>query len=140
MEVRVALGSHAVPTDIILSRPEEFAWRKEIVGTTEYPAAREGTVLYGRDPDRVNAVVAEWQCATPSPHPHPSSRHVRPWPSLAACAATYSGCCPEPPCGGGRSNGSIIGVGSQKPCSEPLLSLESALFNNCFSSLRPFSY
>lgn len=46
--VRVALGSHAVPTDVILSRPAEFAWRKEIVGTIEYPAAREGKVLYAR--------------------------------------------------------------------------------------------
>jgi predicted nucleotidyltransferase len=48
VKVRVALGSHAVPTDVILSRPKDFAWRKEIVGTIEYPAAREGKVLYAR--------------------------------------------------------------------------------------------
>lgn len=48
VEVRVALGNHAVPTDVILSRPEDFAWRKETVGTIEYPAAHEGKVLYAR--------------------------------------------------------------------------------------------
>ncbi len=48
VEVRGALGNHAVPTDIILSRPADFAWRKEIVGTIEYPATREGKVLYAR--------------------------------------------------------------------------------------------
>jgi predicted nucleotidyltransferase len=48
VEVRVALGNLPVPTDIILSRPEDFAWRKEIVGTIEYPATREGKVLYAR--------------------------------------------------------------------------------------------
>jgi predicted nucleotidyltransferase len=48
VEVRGALGNRAVPTDVILSRPEDFAWRKEIVGTIEYPAAREGKVLYAR--------------------------------------------------------------------------------------------
>jgi predicted nucleotidyltransferase len=48
VEVGVALGNLPVPTDIILSRPQDFAWRKEIVGTIEYPAAREGKVLYAR--------------------------------------------------------------------------------------------
>ena len=48
VEVRGALGRRTVPTDIVLTRPEDFAWRKEIVGTIEYPATREGRVLYAR--------------------------------------------------------------------------------------------
>ena len=48
VEVGVALGKHTIPTDVILTRPEDFAWRKEIVGTIEYPAAHEGRVLYAR--------------------------------------------------------------------------------------------
>jgi len=37
-----------VGTDIVVTRPEEFAWRKQIVGTIEYPAAREGKIVYAR--------------------------------------------------------------------------------------------
>jgi predicted nucleotidyltransferase len=48
LEVRVALHDILVPKDIIVTRPEDFAWRKDIVGTIEWPAAREGTVLYAR--------------------------------------------------------------------------------------------
>jgi hypothetical protein len=48
VEVGAALGNLPIPTDIILTCPEDFAWRKEIVGTIEYPAAREGKVLYAR--------------------------------------------------------------------------------------------
>jgi len=46
--IGVALHDFAVPKDIVVSTPEEFAWRKEIVGTIEYPAVREGKVLYVR--------------------------------------------------------------------------------------------
>ena len=48
VEIGVALRDVVFPMDIIVSRPEEFAWRKEIVGTIEYPAAREGKLLYER--------------------------------------------------------------------------------------------
>jgi len=47
-EVRNALGKTALPVDVIVTRPEDFAWRKDVVGTVEYPAAREGKVLYAR--------------------------------------------------------------------------------------------
>jgi predicted nucleotidyltransferase len=47
IEIGVALHDIPIPKDIIVSRPEEFAWRKEIVGTIEWPAVREGKVLYG---------------------------------------------------------------------------------------------
>ena len=30
------------------SRPEEFAWRRDVVGTIEWPATRDGKVLYAR--------------------------------------------------------------------------------------------
>jgi hypothetical protein len=29
---------------------------------------------------------------------------------------------------------------TQKPCSEPLLSLNFVVFNNCLSALEPYSY
>lgn len=48
IEIGVALHNIPVPIDIIITRPEEFAWRKEIVGTIERPAVREGKVLYAR--------------------------------------------------------------------------------------------
>jgi predicted nucleotidyltransferase len=48
LEVRAAVHGVHVPKDILVSRPEEFQWRKDIVGTIEHPAAREGQVLYAR--------------------------------------------------------------------------------------------
>lgn len=48
LEVRLALHDILVPKDIIVTRPEDFAWRKDVVGTIEWPAAREGKVLYAR--------------------------------------------------------------------------------------------
>ncbi len=48
VEIRVALHDIRIPKDIIVTTPEEFAWRKEVVGTIERPASREGKVLYAR--------------------------------------------------------------------------------------------
>ncbi len=48
LEIRLALHDILIPTDIIVTRPDDFAWRKDIVGTIEWPAAREGKVLYAR--------------------------------------------------------------------------------------------
>ena len=48
LDIRLALNDIRVPKDIIVSTPEEFAWRRDIVGTMEYPAVREGRVLYDR--------------------------------------------------------------------------------------------
>ncbi len=48
LEIRLALRDFRVPKDIIVTTPEEFAWRKEIPGTIERPAVREGKVLYAR--------------------------------------------------------------------------------------------
>lgn len=48
LEIRRALHQFKVAKDIIVTTPEEFAWRKEIPGTIERPAALEGTVLYAR--------------------------------------------------------------------------------------------
>lgn len=46
LEVQMALGDRTLPVDIVVSRPEDFAWRKNYVGTIEHPAWREGQVLY----------------------------------------------------------------------------------------------
>lgn len=37
-----------LPIDVIVGTPEEFEWRQEIVGTIEYPAVKEGKLLYAR--------------------------------------------------------------------------------------------
>jgi predicted nucleotidyltransferase len=49
LEIRTLLRGIRLAKDIVVSRPEEFAWRKDIVGTIEYPATKEGKVLYARD-------------------------------------------------------------------------------------------
>jgi uncharacterized protein len=48
VEIGVALHDIPLAKDIIVTTPEDFEWRKEIVGTIERPAAREGEVLYAR--------------------------------------------------------------------------------------------
>lgn len=48
LEVRTALPDMSVPVDVIITRPEDFAWRKDVVGTIEWPAAHEGVVVYER--------------------------------------------------------------------------------------------
>lgn len=46
--VRRALHDTAIPLDVIVSDPSEFEWRKDIVGTIEWPAVHEGRVLYAK--------------------------------------------------------------------------------------------
>ncbi|MBI4383541.1 MAG: nucleotidyltransferase domain-containing protein [Nitrospinae bacterium] len=46
VKIRVELHDLRISKDIIVSTPEEFAWRKEVVGTIEYPAVHEGKELY----------------------------------------------------------------------------------------------
>jgi predicted nucleotidyltransferase len=48
LDVQYALRDVLIPMDIIVTTPERFAWRKDIVGTIEWPASREGKVLYAR--------------------------------------------------------------------------------------------
>ena len=48
LEVRLALHDFKVSKDVIITTPEDFEWRKEIPGTVERPAAREGKVMYDR--------------------------------------------------------------------------------------------
>ena len=48
LEIRLALRSFRLPKDIVVTTPEVFAWRKEIPGTVERPAALQGKVLYAR--------------------------------------------------------------------------------------------
>lgn len=47
-EIRLALRDFILAKDVVVSSPEEFAWRREIPGTIERPAALEGKVLYAR--------------------------------------------------------------------------------------------
>lgn len=48
VQIGVALSDIRIPKDILVTTPEAFAWRKDVVGTIEYPASREGKVLYAR--------------------------------------------------------------------------------------------
>lgn len=48
VEIAVALHGFRIPKDVIVTTPEEFAWRKELPGTIERPATLEGKVLYAR--------------------------------------------------------------------------------------------
>ncbi|MDO8303377.1 MAG: nucleotidyltransferase domain-containing protein [Sedimentisphaerales bacterium] len=48
VEIGVALHDMNVAKDVIVVRPEEFEWRKDIAGTIEWPAARQGKVLYAQ--------------------------------------------------------------------------------------------
>jgi predicted nucleotidyltransferase len=48
IEIGVAVNHIRLSKDIIVTTPEEFAWRKEIPGTIERPAHLEGKVLYAR--------------------------------------------------------------------------------------------
>jgi len=48
LQIRSALHDIYQPMDIIVSDTEEFNWRKDIVGTIEWPAVHEGKVLYAK--------------------------------------------------------------------------------------------
>ncbi len=48
LALRLAVRDVPVSKDILLTTPEEFAWRKETPGTIERSAVRDGTVLYAR--------------------------------------------------------------------------------------------
>ena len=48
VEIGVALHDFAIPKDIMISTPEDFVWRKDVIGTIEYPAFHEGVVLYAK--------------------------------------------------------------------------------------------
>jgi uncharacterized protein len=48
LEIRLVLREFGIPKDVIVTTPEEFAWRSEIPGTIERPAATEGKVVYAR--------------------------------------------------------------------------------------------
>ena len=45
-ELRLVLREFPVAVDILVSTPQEFAWRPQVCGTIEHPAALEGRVLH----------------------------------------------------------------------------------------------
>ena len=48
VKIGVALHDIEVAKDVIVVTPEEFEWRKDVIGTIEWPAVREGQLLYAR--------------------------------------------------------------------------------------------
>ncbi|MBI2297518.1 MAG: nucleotidyltransferase domain-containing protein [Armatimonadetes bacterium] len=47
-EIEVALSLHdfEVAKDVVVVPPADFAWRRDTIGTLEYPASHEGVTLY----------------------------------------------------------------------------------------------
>jgi len=56
IEIGVALHDIRIAKDIIVTTPEEFDWRKDVIGTIEWPAWHEGKILYARPRSRWPAV------------------------------------------------------------------------------------
>lgn len=48
LEIRRALREIRMPVDIIVTTPEDFEWRHKVAGTIEYPAVKEGKLVYAR--------------------------------------------------------------------------------------------
>jgi predicted nucleotidyltransferase len=48
LQIRTALHDIRLPKDVVVSDPKEFEWRKDVVGTIEWPATHEGKVLYAK--------------------------------------------------------------------------------------------
>ena len=47
IDMRVAIGSVPVDYDLLITSRSEYAWRRQYVGTLEYPASHEGVEWYG---------------------------------------------------------------------------------------------
>jgi predicted nucleotidyltransferase len=62
LEIRRALRDIPLPLDVIVTPPADFAWRKDVVGTIEWPAAREGKVLYDRTEASHHGVTVPSDC------------------------------------------------------------------------------
>jgi predicted nucleotidyltransferase len=48
LRIRMALRRATAPVHVVVTRPEDFEWRKKHPGTIERPAYLEGNVLYER--------------------------------------------------------------------------------------------
>lgn len=48
LDILKLLRGHRIPKDVIVTTPEDFAWRRKIPGTIERPAALGGRVLYAK--------------------------------------------------------------------------------------------
>lgn len=48
LEIRKALHDIRIPKDVIVTTPQDFEWRKDVSGTIERPAHKEGRVLYAK--------------------------------------------------------------------------------------------
>jgi len=48
VELQGILDNITMPVDILVTKPGDFEWRKDVVGTIEWPASKEGKVLYAR--------------------------------------------------------------------------------------------
>jgi predicted nucleotidyltransferase len=58
LEIRKALGDIRVPVDILVSTPEGFGRRQEIVGHDRVPSGKGGAGSCMRDPEKVAALAS----------------------------------------------------------------------------------
>ena len=49
VEIGAALRDVPLSKDVIVTTPDAFEWRKDVIGTIEWPAVHEGKILYARD-------------------------------------------------------------------------------------------
>jgi predicted nucleotidyltransferase len=49
LQIQTVLHDIGLTKDVVVSDPADFEWRKDIVGTIEWPASHEGKVLYARN-------------------------------------------------------------------------------------------
>jgi predicted nucleotidyltransferase len=48
LQIQTVLDDIRLSKDVIVSDPADFEWRKDVVGTIEWPAVHEGKVLYAK--------------------------------------------------------------------------------------------
>ena len=46
IDMRLAIGDVPVDYDLLVTSSQDFEWRRDYVGTIEYPAAHEGVEVY----------------------------------------------------------------------------------------------
>lgn len=64
LQIQMVLPQLPVSVDVFVTTPDNFAWRKDYVGTIEWPATREGRVLYATRPFRACRLAAAQVPAT----------------------------------------------------------------------------
>ncbi len=57
VEIGTLLHDIRIPKDIVVVTPESFAWRRDVIGTIEWPAAHEGSESFSNTHPRSDSVT-----------------------------------------------------------------------------------